>query len=138
MATLDGKDTTGILGEKVIATQVINSDPDRIAEYDLLILPGGAKAMEYLRQSRTVLAAILEFYRRGKAIGAICHGAQLLISAGVVKGLNVAGYYSIKDDIINAGGKYCDTIASDGPLVTASHYKHLGPWMKEVLRVAQL
>ena len=139
VATPDGKDTQGILGEKVRATRSIYnglpSDVD-IKDYSILILPGGAKAMEYLRQDEYVLRIIREF--KG-TIGAICHGTQLLISAGLVKGRAICGYYSIKDDIINAGGRYPvgdPPFLTDGKIVTSSHYKHLGHWMKQVLRVA--
>lgn len=135
VATLDGKPTTGILGEKVNATcmvPVIHVPQDK-----LLILPGGAKAMEYLRQDKHLLDYISVFHSSGGVIGSICHATQLLISAGLVKGRCISGYYSIKDDINNAGGTYVDApFVTDGKIVTSPHYKHLGPWMKEVLRVA--
>ena len=134
VATLDGQDTTGILGEKVKATHCIADV--KAEDYDLLILPGGAKAMEYLRQSIIVLQVIRQFQL--KTIGAICHGTQLLISAGLVNGGRISGYYSIKDDITNAGGEFVDApFVTNGKIVTSPHYKHLGHWMKEVLRVAQ-
>ena len=60
---------------------------------------------------------IADFHASGKVIGSICHAGQLLISAKLVKGRNISGYYSIKDDRI----------------VSCPHYKHLGPWMKEVI-----
>lgn len=136
VATLDGQDTTGILGEKVKATHAIEDvNP---ADYKLLILPGGAKAMEYLRQSERVLNVIAYISATGGTVGSICHGAQLLISAALCGGRKISGYYSIKDDIINAGGTYVDApFVTDGRVVTSPHYKHLGLWMKEVLRVAR-
>ena len=105
---------------------------------DLLILPGGARAMEYLRQRSGLLLFIHTFHESGKVIGSICHGTQLLISAGLVRGKKVSGYYSIKDDIWNAGGEFVDApYVTDGHIVSSPHYKHLGPWMKEVVRVAK-
>lgn len=132
-----GRETVlGIIGEKVIPTRDIPvGNQDR---YDLLILPGGAKAMEYLRQDRGVLDFIETHHVLEKPIGAICHAAQLLISARCVKGRRISGYYSIRDDITNAGAEYVDApFVTDGHIVTSPHYKHLGPWMKEVLRVAR-
>lgn len=102
-------------------------------EYDLLILPGGAKAMEYLRQDREIVKFIAGFHNCGGVIASICHGAQLLISAGLVKGRRIAGYYSIRDDIENAGGTFVDGVCSDDRIVTAPHYKFNGPWMKAAL-----
>jgi protease I len=102
--------------------------------YDMLVIPGGVKALEYLRQEKNVLNFISEWDQKGKVIACICHGAQLLISAKVVKGRDISGYYSIKDDIENAGARYVDAAAvvSDN-IVTSPHYKHMGPWMKASL-----
>ena len=125
-----GKETVqGQIGVKIVPTKDI---PElRVADYDLLVLPGGAKAMEYMRQDQEILKFIRDFHDSGKVIASICHGAQLLISAKVVKGNRVSGYYSIKDDLENAGATYVDQPAVvDDRLVTSPHYKYLGPWMK--------
>ena len=59
----------------------------------------------------------------------------MLISAKVVSGRRISGYYSIKDDIINAGATYVDEPAViDKNIITTAHYKHLGPWMKATLQ----
>ena len=55
-----------------------------VDDYDLLILPGGAKAMEYMRQDKDILKFISEFNDSGNVIASICLAAQLLISAKVV------------------------------------------------------
>jgi protease I len=71
-----------------------------------------------------------------KIIGSICSAAQLLISAKIVKNRKVSGYYSMIDDIENAGAKYLDLPAViDDNLVTTAHYKDMGPWMRAVLDV---
>lgn len=126
----------GVVGEKIVPTMDI---PDPMANgYDLLILPGGARAMEYLRQDTQVLAFIRHFHDSGGVIGSICHAAQLLISAGLATGRRISGYYSIRDDIVNAGGTYVDEpCVIDGRIITSAHYKHLGPWMAGVLKVAR-
>ncbi len=128
----------GILGTKIPSDDECTicgySDltPD---EYDLLVIPGGAKCMEKLRQEQEVLDFIKEFDKKGKPIASICHGAQLLISAKVVKGRKISGYYSIKDDITNAGSEYVDApFVIDKNIISCPHYKYLGEWMKEVLK----
>ena len=69
-----------------------------------------------------------------KIIACICSGAQLLISAKVVKGRKISGYYSMKDDLINAGAIYTDLPAViDDNIITTAHYKDMGPWMKAVI-----
>lgn len=128
-----GKETVlGQIGVKIVPTKDI---PElTVKDYEVLVLPGGAKAMEYMRQDKETLQFIADFYNSGKVVAAICHGSQLLISARLVKGKKVSGYYSIKDDLENAGASYIDApYVTDERLVTSPHYKHLGPWMKEVL-----
>ena len=105
-------------------------------DYGLLIIPGGVKALEYLRQQTNALKFISEWNEKGKVIGCICHGAQLLISAKITKGRDVSGYYSIKDDIENSGANYVDgpAVVSDN-LVTCPHYKWMGQWMNKVIEI---
>ena len=126
----------GSIGVKVLANKDI---PDlKVDDYEVLVLPGGAKAMEYMRQDMEILKFIADFHASGKVIGSICHAGQLLISAKLVKGRKISGYYSIKDDITNAGGTYVDApYVTDDRIVSCPHYKHLGPWMKEVINQAQ-
>lgn len=55
-------------------------------------------------------------------------------SAKIVKGKKIAGYYSLEDDIKNAGAIYTDKPAVvDGKFVTTAHYKDMGSWMKATL-----
>ena len=93
--------------------------------------------MEYMRQDTEILRFISDFNSSGKTIASICHAAQLLISSKIVKGRKISGYYSIKDDINNAGAVYTDEPAVvDGNIVTTAHYKDLGIWMKTALNLA--
>ncbi|MDA1334983.1 MAG: DJ-1/PfpI/YhbO family deglycase/protease [bacterium] len=135
VAIRDKQEVQGIIGVKIVPTMDI---PDiKVDDYDILVLPGGAKAMEYMRQDQEILDVIKSFYEKDKVIASICHAAQLLISANIVKGKKISGYYSIKDDINNAGAEYVDAPAVvDGKIVTSPHYKHLGDWMRETLKLA--
>ncbi len=134
VAVRGGEQVNGIIGSKIVPTKDI---PElEVNDYTLLVLPGGAKAMEYMRQDQDIIQFISEFNSSGKTIASICHAAQLLISAKVVKGKKISGYYSIKDDINNAGAIYTDEPAVvDGNIVSTAHYKDLGPWMKKTLEV---
>ena len=106
--------------------------------YQVIILTGGARALEYLRQENDLLLYLYGYHHLGGIIGSVCHGTQLLISAGLCKGRKISGYYSIKDDIINAGGEFVDApFVTDDRIVTSPHYKYLGPWMKEVIRLVK-
>ena len=128
----------GILGTYMNCTKLIsdlkNETRNLFFDYDMLVIPGGVKALEYLRQEEEVLSFINEWDKKGKVIACICHGAQLLISAKVVKDREISGYYSIKDDINNAGAVYVDAPAVVSKnIVTSPHYKHMGPWMKKAI-----
>lgn len=133
VATPDGLETTGQLGTKVLTTLALK-DVSSLDKYSLMILPGGAKCMEYLRQDPLAIKLIKDFHDKGGIIASICHAGQLLISAKIVRGRRIAAYYSLKDDVQNAGAIYVDEPAViDGNIVTTAHYKDLGPWMKAAL-----
>lgn len=90
--------------------------------YDALYLPGG-RAPEYLRLNDRVLAVVRHFFNANKPVGCICHGAQLLVAAGVLKGRKCSAYPACGPDVTAAGGKYqpiaVDAAFVDGNLVTA-------------------
>jgi len=131
----------GILGVNmpchVLLKDFINNVDMYLNEYDLLVLPGGVKSLEKLRQIQPLLDFINAWNLAGKVIASTCHGAQLLISARVVSGRSVSGYYSIKDDINNAGATYInEPVVVDGNLITSPHYDHMGIWMETVIKSA--
>ena len=135
---LEGKHVKGFLGTNLPPNKdqiVKNIDQVKVEDYDLLVLPGGVKAMEKVRQEKKIIKFISDFDKQKKIIACICSGAQLLISARVVKERKIAGYYSMKDDLINAGAIYTDEPAViDDNVITTAHYKDMGPWMREVIK----
>ena len=135
---LEGKPVEGILGTKIPPNKeqaVKKIDEVSVSDYKILVLPGGVKAMEKVRQNKKIIDFISKFNEQEKIIACICSGAQLLISAKVVKGRKIAGYYSMKDDLVNAGAIYTDLPAVvDANIITTAHYKDMGPWMKEVIK----
>lgn len=87
-------------------------------EFDAIILPGGFSP-DHLRVKREVLEFVKRAHEAGKIIAAICHGPQVLISAGLVKGRKVTAYEAVRDDLINAGAIFVDEPAvRDGNIVT--------------------
>jgi len=124
----------GIGGLKIEANKTF--EEIGVRDYDLLILPGGVKALEKVRQEKKVIDFIKEWDFQKKIIASTCHGAQLLISAKIIRGRKISGYYSIKDDIENAGATYIDApFVIDKNIVSSPHYKHMGPWMKEAIKL---
>lgn len=108
-----------------------------IEEYDVAIVPGGASP-ELLRTYAPASTDFLkEFDEAGKTIGSICHGPQLLISAGIVENRTVTAVWRVGIDLENAGAKFVDQpVAVDSNLVTSRVPKDLPDLMREVLDVA--
>ena len=134
----DGKPVLGFLGTTLPPNKdqkIKKIDEVKVDDYDVLVIPGGVKAMEKIRQDTRIIEFISSFNSKNKLIACICSGAQLLISAKVVKNRKIAGYYSMKDDLVNAGAIYTDLPAVvDKNIITTAHYKDMGPWMKEVIK----
>jgi protease I len=102
----------------------------------MLVIPGGVKSLEKLRQNQDVIKFITRWNDAGKVIVSTCHGAQLLISARVVSGRKISGYYSLKDDINNAGAVYTnEPFVIDDNIITSPHYDHMGVWMEEAIKL---
>ena len=129
----------GILGSDIPPNKnqkLVNIEDIEPENYNFLVLPGGVKSMEKVRQNKKIINFISEFNKQKKTIACICSGTQLLISAKVVKGRKISGYYSMVDDIINAGAIYEDAPAViDENIITTAHYKDMGPWMAAALKV---
>lgn len=101
---------------------------------DLLVIPGGVKSLEKLRQVDEVKSFIADWHKAGKLITSTCHGAQLLISSRIVEGKTISGYYSLQDDIVNAGAKYSkQPVVVDRGIVSSPHYDFMGEWMETTL-----
>jgi protease I len=89
------------------------------AEYDALVIPGGW-APDYMRRDAKFIQIVRDMDAAQKPIGAICHGGWLLCSAGVLQGRRATSFFSIRDDMINAGANYVDAAAVvDGNLITS-------------------
>src|SRR5438876_12280099 len=73
-------------------------------EFDGVLLPGGALNADKLRMETAAREFVQEMERSGKPIAAICHAPWLLVSAGLVRGHRLTSYYTLQDDILNAGG----------------------------------
>lgn len=133
----------GIMGSNMDSHTTISElkDENQVQKYlngyDLLILPGGVKALEKLRQEKEVISFISRWNHLGKIIASTCHGAQLLISAKAITGKKVSAYYSIEDDINNAGAIYVnEPVVVDKNIVSSPHYNWMGEWMKAAIELA--
>jgi deglycase len=116
----------------------LNADfADASAEnYDGLVIPGG-RAPEYLRLDPNVIKIVRDFFAANKPVAAICHGAQLLAAADVLKGRTCSAYPACRPDVELAGGTYADIAingaVTDGNLVTAPAWPAHPAWIGQYL-----
>ena len=106
--------------------------------YDALVIPGG-RAPEYLRMNKQVIGIVQHFSRENKPIAAVCHGAQLLAAAGVIRGKRVSAYPACAAEVELAGASYADIpvdqAVTDGKLVTAPAWPAHAAWLAQFLVV---
>lgn len=103
-------------------------------QYAALVLPGG-KAPERLRGERAVQEIVQHFFHAGKPVSAICHGPQILASAGVLKGRTATGYQAVADELRSAGARYRDAeVVVDGNLVTSRKPSDLPAFLRETMK----
>lgn len=105
----------------------------RGADFDAVIVPGGFSP-DRMRRSEAMVRFLREAYQAGKVVAAICHGPWMLISAGAVKGRRATCFFSIKDDLVNAGAIYVDEeVVQDGNVITSRTPKDLPALCRTVL-----
>ncbi len=113
-------------------------DQIKAEDYDALVLPGG-RAPEYIRLNPRVLEIVRYFDKAKKPIAAICHAAQILAAAGVLKGRKCSAYPAVGPDVTSAGGNFAEIGISeaivDGNLVTAPAWPAHPAWLAKFLVV---
>ncbi len=103
-------------------------------DYDALVIPGGVLNPDQMRKNEDCVSFAKEFLKSGKPVAAICHGPQLLIETGLLRGRNMTSYSSIKTDLINAGVIWEDKeVIVDHGLVTSRSPKDLDAFNKKMV-----
>lgn len=106
----------------------------RPEDYDALLLPGGVKNPDTMRQDQRGVAFVRAFFDAGKPIAAICHAPWMLIEAEVVRGRRVTSYPSLRTDLRNAGAEWIDQeVVVDQGLVTSRSPKDLAAFNAKML-----
>lgn len=103
-------------------------------QYDILILPGG-KAPAMIRKEPKALEITRYFFEHNKLVAAICHGPQILISAGLMEGRIATGYKSIAKELKDAGAIYKDVeVVIDNNLITSRQPSDLNAFMEAIMK----
>lgn len=131
-ASEHGRRIHGDLGGHIVSDVHVNAlSINDYTDRDILVIPGGVKALEKLRLQTRAVDFVKQWFKLNRMVFCICNGAQLLITADVLKGRKCSGYYSIEPDIKNAGAEYITGVCVDGNLVSCDHYNLMGKWMRE-------
>ncbi len=118
----------------------LNASFDEIdpADYDAVMIAGG-RAPEYLRLNEKVIAAVRHFADAGKPVAAVCHGAQLLAAADVIRGKRISAYPACAPEVKLAGGTYADIAVTDavtdGQFVTAPAWPAHPAWLAQFVKL---
>ncbi|CAN5261265.1 type 1 glutamine amidotransferase domain-containing protein [soil metagenome] len=126
-----GWDTDHWSIELDVDVNVKNANAD---DYDAIVIPGGVLNPDKMRANKDCVEFAKSFMEAGKPVAAICHGPQLLIETGLLKGRKMTSYHSVKTDLINAGVEWEDEeVVVDKGLVTSRNPKDLPAFNKKVL-----
>jgi protease I len=105
------------------------------ADYDALVLPGGVMNPDKLRQNGDAVNFVKEFLQSGKPIAAICHGPQILIETGLLKGKTMTSFPSLQTDLRNAGVNWVDEeIVHFDNLITSRKPADLDAFNEELIK----
>jgi protease I len=111
----------------------VQVDAVSAADFDAVIVPGGY-APDMMRRHEAMVRLVREAAQKGKVVAAICHAGWMLASAGIIKGKKVTSFFSIKDDMINAGAKWVDEeVVVDGPIITSRKPDDLPAFCREIV-----
>jgi len=108
------------------------------AQYDGLVIAGG-RAPEYIRLDKKVIAIVRAFAQAQKPIAAVCHGAQVLAAADVIRGKKISAYPACAPEVRLAGAEYADIpidkAVVDGNFVTSPAWPAHPDWIAKFLQV---
>lgn len=111
----------------------ISFDEISVENFDAIVIPGGY-APDRIRRNKIAVELTKKFYESGKIVAFICHAGWVPISAGILRGKKVTGFFSIKDDLVNAGAEYVDSeVVVDGNLISSRVPDDLPAFCKAII-----
>lgn len=109
---------------------IIGVRPD---EFNALIIPGGYSP-DHMRRVPEMVQFVKDMNEQGKYIAAVCHAPWMLASAGILKGRKVTSFFSIKDDLLNAGAEWIDQeVICDSNLITSRNPNDLPAFCRAII-----
>jgi protease I len=112
----------------------VQLDDANVDDYDALFIPGGVLNPDQMRTNPDCVDFAQQFLEECKPVAAICHGPQLLIETGLLRGKNVTSFPSIRSDLENAGAHWLDVeVVTDNGLTTSRSPKDLKAFNKRII-----
>ena len=133
--TVVGSGSAEVYHSKSGLPVTVDTTADRVsvADFDGVVIPGGY-APDHMRRYPAMVNLVNAFDAAGKPVAAICHAGWMLASADIVRDRTVTSYFSIKDDLINAGGRWVDQeVVVDANLVTSRTPDDLPAFMRAMI-----
>jgi protease I len=104
-----------------------------VSAVDVVLVPGGTVNADRIRVEEKAQAIVRATNEAGKPLAVICHGAWLLVSAGLADGRRLTSFHTIADDVRNAGGTWVDEqVVVDGNLITSRQPGDLPAFVKAI------
>jgi protease I len=109
------------------------ADKVKAEDFDAIIIPGG-RAPARMRQHQAMVDLVKKADELGKIIAAVCHGPQLLIAAGIVKGRRLTSWPSVAAELKAAGAEWVDeAVVQNGNLITSRKPADLPRFNKAII-----
>ncbi|MEJ2240998.1 MAG: type 1 glutamine amidotransferase [Candidatus Bathyarchaeota archaeon] len=113
----------------------LSPDDIKLDNFVAIVIPGGF-APDKMRINKKMVNLVRQSYENKKIIAAICHGPQLLIEAGIVKGKKMTSYISVSTDLKNAGATYINkSVVIDGNIITSRYPSDLPNFCMETIKL---
>ena len=106
-------------------------------DYDGLLIPGGYSP-DHLRADERIIMFTRAFFDRERPVFAVCHGPQLLMTAGVVRGRTMTAWKTVQSDLRYAEANVVDDeVVVDRNLVTSRKPGDLDAFSRESLAMLE-
>lgn len=134
--TIDKQSGNQVTGKKGTTVKIDKSiDEVHPADFDALLIPGGFSP-DLLREDDRFGEFAKAFIQDGKPVFAICHGPQVLIDTDLLKGVDITGYKSIRNDLKNAGANFKEEeVVISKNIVTSREPKDIPAFNRESLKL---
>src|SRR5207237_839060 len=104
-------------------------------DYDAAVFPGGAVNSDQIRAEAKAKNFIRKIFDAGKPTAVICHAPWLLVSAGIAKGKRLTSFFTIQDDMRNAGANWTDEeLVQDGNLITSRQPEDIPAFNRAIIQ----